>query len=349
MTIFEKNSEWAISNGGTPNVALAPYTTFHIGGPADIFYEAKNTDELADIIAHHQDGRITIIGGGSNILVGDRGVRGVVIRICIPGIVYEDQDDAVRAIAGAGVDWDTFVADTIAHGAFGLENLSGIPGTVGASPIQNIGAYGAEVKDTIEWVETISLDTREIKIFPNTACAFGYRDSFFKTLEGKRYVVTRVAFRLSKTFVPNTAYKDIEAYFGGVVPSDADAVRTAVRSVRERKLPDPRTVGTAGSFFKNPILSAEQFASLEMKYPGIKGFPVGDGRVKVLLAWVLDTVLHLNGAAEGNVFCFPTQPLVLCARAGATAAEVDAFAKKIETRVHDATNIVIEREAQMLT
>lgn len=333
---------------GKTNVTLAPYTTFKIGGSADIFYEAKNIDDLKNIIGHHRAERITVIGGGSNVLIADAGIRGVVIRMCISDIAYEDQDDAVRAIAGAGVVWDAFVEGTIAHGAFGLENLSGIPGTVGASPIQNVGAYGAEVKDTIEWVETISLDTCEIKTFPNTACAFGYRDSFFKTAEGQRYVVTRVAFRLSKTFIPNVSYKDLQVYFGGAVPPGASAVRAAVLAVRSRKLPDPRTVGTAGSFFKNPVISAEQFASLETRYPGIKGFPVGDGRVKVLLAWVLDNVLHLNGATEGNVFCFPTQPLVLCARSGATAEEVDAFAKKIEERVRDATNIVIEREAQVL-
>jgi UDP-N-acetylmuramate dehydrogenase len=267
----------------------------------------------------------------------------------ITGITYEDHGDTITVVAGAGETWDTFVENTITHGAFGLENLSGIPGTVGASPIQNIGAYGVEVKNTIAWVEVFDKKTLERKQLKADECEFGYRESIFKKPEGKSYVVTKVAFTLSKTFQPNVAYKDLNLFFGDVSPNSALEVRNAVLSVRARKMPNLSECGTAGSFFKNPIISEEKSLLLKEQYPDIPVFSDGTGLFKIPIAWILDNVLHLNGFREGNVSCFKSQPLVVCAHSGATAHEVDEFAKKIESQVYDATGIVLEREVQIIS
>ncbi len=349
MINSEKNSDRIISNGGKTNVTLAPYTTFHVGGPADIFYEATSVDELKNIIRKHHGERITVLGGGSNILVSDAGIRGVVIRIAIPGYTYEDTGETVRARVGAGESWDTFVEDSVTKKYSGIENLSGIPGTVGASPIQNIGAYGVEVKDTIEWVEVLNMETLEIERLGCGACAFGYRDSFFKKSEGKKYIVTQVAFLLSKKFTPNTDYKDLAVFFGDISPNSASAVREAVLSVRKKKFPDMETIGTAGSFFKNPVIPGVVFDLLRERYPKMQGYPSGEGQVKVSLAWILDHVLHLNGVVLGKVFFNSTQPLVLCAHKNATAEEIDAVAKHVEKMVYDTTGIVVAREVCMLS
>lgn len=334
---------------GKTNVTLAPYTTFHIGGPADIFYDAVSVEELKDIVRRHRDERITVLGGGSNVLVSDAGIRGVVIRIAIPGRVYEGAGEKVRACIGAGESWDVFVEDSVAKKYSGIENLSGIPGTVGASPIQNIGAYGVEVKNIVEWVEALNTETLEVERMGCEACVFGYRDSFFKKAEAKKYIVTRVSFLLSKEFTPNITYKDLAVFFGNSTPDNVSAVREAVLSIRRNKLPDTETVGTAGSFFKNPVIPEGVFTSLRNRYPEVQGYPSSDGQVKVSLAWILDHILHLNGVVMGNVFFNSTQPLVLCAHKDATAEEIDVVAKHVESMVRNATGIVIEREVRTLS
>ncbi len=334
---------------GKTNVVLAPYTTFRVGGPADIFYEVISVEELKSIVRRHRGERITVLGGGSNVLISDAGIRGVVIRIAIPGRAYEEEGGSIRAVVGAGESWDAFVADSVVKKYSGLENLSGIPGTVGASPIQNIGAYGTEVKNIVERVEALNSETCEVEQIKCDACVFGYRDSFFKKPEGKKYIVTGVSFRLSKEFAPNIAYKDLALFFGDAMPNNALAVREAVLSIRKKKFPDMHEIGTAGSFFKNPVVSEGVFASLRERYPEVQGYPSGEGQVKVSLAWILDHVLHLNGVAMGNIFFNRTQPLVLCAHKSATAEEIDAAAKNVESMVHDATGITIEREVRALS
>jgi UDP-N-acetylmuramate dehydrogenase len=334
---------------GTRNVPLASHTTLRVGGPADIFYTVHSVPELTEVLAQHVDEPITMLGGGSNVLVADDGVRGVVVHMKIPGITYENLGEYIHAEVGAGVSWDEFVKDSIAHGYCGLENLSGIPGTVGASPIQNIGAYGTEVEDVIEWVEVFDTTTRASVRMPAIMCAFGYRDSIFKKPEGKKFIVTRVAFRLSKQFTQNIAYKDLTTFFAGKVPSSAHEVRNAVLAIRAKKFPDMATTGTAGSFFKNPLISKDLFATLRETYPDVLGFPAGDAHIKVSLAWILDHVLHLNGVRVGNVSFFHAQPLVLCAHDGARAEEIDSCARDVARRVFAATGITIEREVQMLS
>ncbi|MEN9614029.1 MAG: hypothetical protein RLZZ347_336 [Candidatus Parcubacteria bacterium] len=338
-------------------VFLKEHTTFKIGGPAGEFVVASSEAELLSAVARAQKNNtpILILGGGSNMLVSDEGFAGVVVQMALKGIRYAEKGDLVRAIVEAGESWDGLVADTVAQGLYGLENLSGIPGTVGASPIQNIGAYGAEVKDTIEWVEVLDKHTLKVKRLSNADCQFAYRHSFFKTPEGRALVVLRVCFLLKKNGVLNLAYKDIGEY--GVRKNIMDfslaTLREAILEIRKGKFPDLTKFGTAGSFFKNPIISQEQYESLKIKWPNLPGFPLSTINYQLLtfkipLAWILDNVCGLKGTREGNVGLFQNQPLVLTNFGGATAQEVSDFAQKIIKIVFEKTGITIEPEVERI-
>jgi len=230
-----------------------------------------------------------------------------------------------------------------------MENLSLIPGTVGAAPVQYIGAYGAEAKDTIESVRVIDSATGKSRVLSSAECAFGYRDSLFKGPEGEGLIIVSVTFRLSLLPRPNLSYKDVREYLAArnVPEPTLTEIRQAVISIRQSKFPDLSLFGTAGSFWKNPIISAEAFAELKKAYPLIPSYPAGE-RVKVPLAWILDVVCGLKGHARGRVHLFRNQPLVLTVEIGATAAEVDAFAREIEATVRGKTGIIIEREVNSL-
>lgn len=350
------------------DVLLKNYATFKIGGPAGDFVEVKSERELVMAISQANKKKlpILILGGGSNMLVSDAGFAGVVIKMLFKGIRYEEAGDFVRTIVEAGESWDGVVADTVARGLYGLENLSGIPGTVGASPIQNIGAYGAEVKDTIEWVEVLDKHTLKMKRLLNTECQFAYRHSFFKTTEGRSLIVLRACFLLKKNGVLNLAYKDIGEY--GVKNNIKDfslaTLREAVLEIRKGKFPDLSHYGTAGSFFKNPIICKEHYDGLKKHWPNLPGFLLeakgsptsprlrGTSKleaIKVPLAWILDNVCGLKGSREGNVGLFQNQPLVLTNFGGATAQEVSDFAQKITKIVFEKTGIQIEPEVEIVS
>jgi len=324
-------------------VSLAPHTTFGIGGNAAFFVIVRSVEELQESVAwaREKEVSVTILGGGSNVLVSDDGVDGLVIKNEIGGITY----DGNVVHVGGGVVFDSLVQETVEKGLWGLENLSAIPGTVGAAPIQNIGAYGVEVSSTIESVHTYNLDDGTEHVFSNEKCTFGYRDSFFKTEEGKKHVVTSVTFCPSSDGEPYIEYKDLQKYFNRT-PMQQE-VRSAVIDIRSKKFPDWHEKGTGGSFFKNPIVSKEQHRSLSEKYPDLPGFPQGD-EMKIPLGWILDKVLHLKGVsnASGTVGTYEGQALVLVNHGEATAAEVDAFANKIAEDVFGITGISIEREVR---
>jgi UDP-N-acetylmuramate dehydrogenase len=327
------------------DIPLAPLTTFGIGGGAEYFTVVGNEDELAEAVrfAKEKNLPITILGGGSNVLVADNGVRGLVIKNEIGGIFYEENDVNTIVTAGAGVIWDELVAETVAKDLWGLENLSGIPGTVGATPIQNVGAYGTETADVLVSVRVFDIETETFSELPNGFCAFAYRDSIFKTREGKKYVVTHVAYTLLKKPDRKLAYKDLAARFGDTEPN-LEEIRSAVLEIRSAKFPNWREMGTAGSFFKNPIISEESFSLLAEKYPDIPSFPAGQGFVKVPLGWILEHVLKIKGVHDGNVGTYKGQALVIVNYGNATAHEVDVFAKKIESRVNELCNVELERE-----
>lgn len=326
------------------NVSLKEYTTFKLGGSARFFVCVKSGEELKEALefSKHENLQIFVLGGGSNILFSDNGFDGLVIKMEIKGIEWNES----KVIVGAGENWDEFVEQAVGRGLCGVENLSGIPGTVGASPVQNIGAYGAEVKDTISWVEVLDKKSGEIKKFSNVECKFGYRNSFFKTEEGKNFIITRVAFNLSKNGIPNITYKDLSKYFQNQNNPTLTEIRNAVIKIRTGKFPDLKLYGTAGSFFKNPIISKEKYTELIIKFPDLPNYPWDNKNVKIPLAWILDNVCKIKGTNFGNVGFYKNQPLVIINLGNATAGEINIVANEIIKKVKEMTGIEIEREVE---
>ena len=370
------------------HISLKELTTLKIGGVARYFVLAQSISELKEAIAFAKEKEVPfmILGGGSNILIHDSGFQGLVIKNEFKGIEYpshrteteqERGTDTKLIIAGAGESWDELVATTVERELWGLENLSGIPGSVGATPVQNIGAYGAEIKDTLEWVEVFDAESGEVQRIANADCEFEYRDSIFKNPENKCLIITSVAFRLKTNGTPNLEYKDLkerfkiqDSRFKKEWPALAD-IRKAVLEIRSKKFPDLTQFGTAGSFFKNPIISQEQFDKLKKQYPDLHGFslsysPLRKGAlpssaggmlassnqklmVKLPLAWILDNICNLKGYRKGNVALFEKQPIVLVNLGDATADEIKEFAEEIIACVKSKTGIDIEPEVQYMS
>jgi UDP-N-acetylmuramate dehydrogenase len=329
------------------NISLSQYTTFKTGGPAKFFCKVKSEKELIEVLdfAKNKSLPVFILGGGSNLLVSDSGYQGLVIKIEMLGIAYSQN----LVTASAGENWDDFVQETIDRGYGGLENLSAIPGTVGASPVQNIGAYGAEASQFIESVRVYDIHGEQFIDLKNEECQFSYRDSVFKEQKG-RFVVISVTFNLKKSGQVNIEYKDLQEYFAnqnlGRTPSVIE-VRNAVISIRQSKLPDWQKWGTAGSFFKNPIIPIQQYVDLKQKYTDLPGFPDCDGScIKVSLGWILDKICNAKGMSVGNVYVYEKQALVLVAKPGAKSAEVVELSRKIQDMVKEKTGIVVEAEVE---
>ena len=231
------------------NIPLAPYTTLGAGGAAEYFAEVRSLDELKEAVHWAKVHALTVrlLAGGSNVLVPDAGVSGLVLRPQFTDVVYEDMgEDVVHAEVGAGVALDAFVAETVLRGLWGIENLSGIPGSVGATPVQNVGAYGVEVKDVITSVRVYDIASETFSVLENRACTFAYRDSLFKRAEGKDLIITHVTFALSKKPDPKITYKDLALYFAENPSVTLSKIRDAVLTIRSKKFPDWTVVGTAG-------------------------------------------------------------------------------------------------------
>jgi len=333
------------------NVQLAPLTTFKIGGVANVFVRAKNVDDIREAIALSREKGLPffVLGGGSNTLVDDAGFNGVVIKMEMLGVEYEYVDNEFKLLlANAGESWDPVVAGSVQNGLWGLENLSGIPGTIGASPVQNIGAYGAEVANTIEWVETFNTESGEIKKFTHGECLFGYRTSRFK-LETGRYIILRVAFRVSKNGLPNLFYKDLrEAFAQNTAPTPKE-IREKILEIRVAKFPDLKKEGTAGSFFLNPVISPYDALRILQLLPGIPQFSQQDGRVKISLAYMLEKGLGLKGFRIGGVRLFEKQPLVMVADFGASSYDVFALCEVVQKKVYEIYGILIEPEVRTVS
>lgn len=294
------------------NFSLKELVTFKTGGIARFFCEVQTVDELKEALSLHK--KFFILGGGSNILMGD--YDGLVIKINIDN---------------AGQNWDDFVAQSVAKGNYGLENLSYIPGTVGAAPVQNIGAYGVEVGDRIEKVYAINAKTFEEKIFTREECQFSYRNSIFK--KEKDWIITRVEFNFTDKI--NTSYAGLENL------KTPQEIRDAVIKIRKEKLPDWHVLGTAGSFLKNPIVPIGS-----INYLDLPKYPYSATHEKISLAWILDKVCGLKDFRIGNVGTYKNQALVIVNYGGATAKEVDEFANEVARRVKEKTGLDIEREVE---
>lgn len=331
------------------SVPLAPLTTFRIGGRAHSYVAVTTDEEAKAAIAHARDRglRLFVLGAGSNVLISDDGFDGLVLHMQMQDMRIEDTGSQIELVAGAGVKWDAIVDAAIERSLHGVENLAGIPGTLGGAVVQNIGAYGAELAPVFAYADVLDSTTGEERRIGKEEAAFAYRTSFFK--RHPELVIVRVALSLAKEAPLLTGYADLERARASGVPLGTPAeVACAVRAIRAGKFPSSSGEGTAGSFFKNPSIPAAVAASLAKRYPGLPVFPLDGGMAKVPLAWVLDQVLALKGYAKGPVRLFEKQPLVIVASEGARAADVDALAEEVCTRVQDATGIVIEREVESI-
>jgi UDP-N-acetylmuramate dehydrogenase len=326
-------------------VPLAPYTTFQIGGPARWFAEAASEDDIAAGFAFAAERHLPlfVLGGGSNLLVSDAGFSGLVLRIALPGMESTQEGGQPIISAAAGEDWDGLVAYAVAAGYAGVECLSGIPGTVGGTPVQNVGAYGQEVSQTIVRVRAFDRRTSQFVNLTASACGFSYRRSIFNTTERERYVVSCVDYALRKDAPANFVYADLAKYFAArsvAAPTLAE-VRDAVRSIRAQKgmllVPGDPDCRSAGSFFKNPMVPISKLDSLALELgiekQRIPAYPAQDSKVKLSAAWLIERAGFAKGYALGNAGISSRHTLALINRGGASAAEVTALRDQIKEAV----------------
>ncbi|HEX3578212.1 MAG TPA: UDP-N-acetylmuramate dehydrogenase [Thermoanaerobaculia bacterium] len=337
------------------NVPLAPFTTLGIGGPAKLFIRAETVDEIREALSWTaaQNEPLFILGGGSNVLIADEGFDGVVLQIDLRGITVRDEDaDAVNVYVAAGEKWDDFVAFAVERGWAGIECLSGIPGLTGATPIQNVGAYGQDVSETIIRVEVIERDSGRVVTLTNWDCGFGYRQSIFKSYAKDRYVVAGVTFRLKPGGAASIRYPELQTYLDerGIDVHDLRQVREAVIAIRKRKgmVLDPTDPDTRsdGSFFMNPVVTPAQFESL--RSTGMPNFPFGD-QIKLSAAWLIEHSGFHKGFVHGNVGLSSKHTLAVINRGGGTAAEVLELVRMIQSGVRETFGVEIHPEANFIT
>ena len=333
------------------DVNLKPYNTFGLPAVARRLVRIREAADVRRVVDHPDLGRAPkfVLGGGSNLVL-TKDVDAVVLKVEITGIrLLEERDDAWIVEAGAGVVWHDFVTWTLDHGYPGLENMALIPGTVGASPVQNIGAYGIEVKDRLEAVEVMDLVTGRPALLPAEVCRFGYRDSVFKHsdfggLAGKS-VITRVRFRLPKPWQPVLGYLEIERKMAetGITAPDARQIYDWICAVRRAKLPDPAVIGNAGSFFKNPVVSSARRDALLAAHPQLVSYAQGDGSYKLAAGWLIDQC-GWKGRTLGAAGVYEKQALVLVNRGEARGADVVALAMAIRQDVERRFGVMLEPE-----
>lgn len=330
-------------------VSLAPLTTFHIGGPARFFIEAHTEEEVREALTYARKCElpVAVLGGGSNVLVPDEGIEAVVLRVAMGGVSFGSESGSiVTCSAEAGVSWDEVVGRAVAQQLWGIENLSGIPGTVGGAVVQNIGAYGAVLSNTVQSVDVYDIRERARRTWTMSECGFGYRTSVFKKSPG-RYIVLRVRLALSTAPRPNVSYHDLAVRFVNGSPPTLIEVRKTVLVIRSAKFPDLAQYGTVGSFFLNPVLEETAARAIAARFPSMPLFPLPEGGVKVPVAWLLDYrhgMLDMRDIRVGGAFVWHAQPLVIATERGATAHDVETLARNVAARVRETTGINLEPE-----
>jgi len=330
------------------NISLKKYNTFGIDVSAKRFVSVESFHKLQEILKSEKD--IFLLSGGSNMLL-TKDIDQLVVHINIKGIsIDRENKDEVYVTVNAGEDWHEFVLWCISQNYGGIENLSLIPGCVGTSPIQNIGAYGVEVKDVISKVEGLKIDTGKRVEFSNKDCQFGYRNSVFKNeLKGK-IILTSVSFCLTKkNHKLNTSYGAIETELANqniTTPTIKD-VSDAVIAIRKSKLPDPKVIGNSGSFFKNPVISSEQFQKIQVEYPTIPSYVISDNEIKVPAGWLIQTA-GFKGKRFGDSGVHEKQALVLVNYDNATGKEIFELAKVIQQTVLELFSITLEIEVNVI-
>jgi len=331
------------------NISLKPYNTFGIDVDARLFAHFNNVDELEEILRALSPAEQMILGGGSNILL-TKDFNGLVLKNNITGIEVVDEDDEhVYLKVGAGENWHRFVMYCIENNLAGVENLSLIPGNVGASPMQNIGAYGVEMKEVFHDLEAMQLEEKKVQLFTLNDCEFGYRDSVFKRKYKDQFAILTVTFRLNKTPRFNTSYGAIEQELEkmGVKELSIQAILQAVINIRSSKLPDPAVIGNAGSFFKNPTVNAAFFESLKKQFPSIIAYKVGDDAVKLAAGWLIEQC-GWKGYRKGDAGCHAKQALVLVNYGHASGQEIFDLSLEIVQSVQNKFGVTLEREVNIL-
>ena len=329
------------------DISLRTYNTFGIDVKSKKFIGIQSTDVLKAVLAENQGAQVLLLGGGSNLLL-TKDFEGLTIRIENRGIeILKEDEYGARIKVAAGENWHDFVLWCLKKDFGGVENLALIPGSVGAAPIQNIGAYGVELSQVFESCEAMSRETGEIKTFNKTECEFGYRNSIFKNTLKEQYIITSVEFNLTKApHQINTSYGGLSEKIESKSPSIQTVAQTVIE-IRSAKLPDPRHIGNSGSFFKNPVLGSEQFAALQQQYPNLPHYPDQKGKVKIPAAWLID-YLGFKGYRKNDAGVHQNQALVLVNYGNASGAEIKKLAQQIKDKVLENFKINLEFEVNIL-
>jgi UDP-N-acetylmuramate dehydrogenase len=337
------------------NIALAPMTTLRVGGKARYFVRANTVEDVQAAVefADSKKNPLFVLGGGSNVLISDNGWPGLVLQIGISGIDHSHERETIRLIVGAGEEWDAFVAFCATRNLAGIECLSGIPGSVGGTPVQNVGAYGQEVSQTIESVLVFDLVEKDITEMDAADCEFSYRSSIFNTRERGRYIILRVTYELRHAGPPSLRYADLQNYFAGrnAAPTLAD-VRKAILEIRASKgmliMPGDPDSQSVGSFFKNPILTPAQFDELSRKATDrrlqVPNYPALSEQKKISAAWLVENSGFEKGYIKGHTGISSKHALALINRGGAAAAEIIALKDEVQERVEQVWGIKLEPE-----
>ncbi len=332
------------------NISLKPYNTFRVAVQSAFFSEVFSETDLMELLGLSivKQQPLLILGGGSNLLF-TKDFDGLVVKVSIPGISSNVNGNEVVVTAGAGVVWNDFVNYCVGHGFAGVENLSLIPGTVGASPIQNIGAYGVELKDVFNSCTAYDVATGKKRVFEFEDCKFGYRDSVFKNELKGQYIITEVSFKLSKQAKINTQYGAIQAELEarGIDKPTITDVSAVVADIRVSKLPDPSTIGNAGSFFKNPVIEKALFDQVVSKFPDVVHYPAPNDKIKLAAGWLIEQCGY-KGKVVGQTGTWKNQALVLVNHGSATGQEVYSFSEEIINSVYIKFGVKLEREVNIL-
>jgi UDP-N-acetylmuramate dehydrogenase len=337
------------------NIALAPLTTLRVGGRARYFACAGSVEDVEAAVSFAEEKNLPlfVLGGGSNVLVSDNGWPGLVLQMGISGIGHTHEREKIRLIVGAGEEWDPFVAFCVTRHLAGVECLSGIPGSVGATPVQNVGAYGQEVSQTIASVLVFDLRSKEVREMDAPECEFGYRSSIFNTQERGRYIILRVTYELVRGAPPILRYADLQSYFAGrSEPPTLAEVREAVLKIRAGKgmliTPGDPDSRSAGSFFKNPLLTIAQFDELLRRARGrnlqVPSYPASSQQKKLSAAWLVENSGFAKGYIKGRAGISSKHALALVNRGDATATDITSLRDEIQQRVQQQWSIKLEPE-----